>query len=209
MKSGISILFRIVILGASIKVSANVNTVADTRPSSPADTPTHAIFNPPADSAIPNDEFGRLVRLGRQIFTHPNQFAKPFVGNALARSAKRSSSRSLGTSACFALVAGGPSADKGGQCLLSLNFVQFARLIDEAATAPISVHDPTDGKRGAKPWRHAHGSTGTTRYRCSAGSEGILRFPINRGERAATYEPATPRPIITAGRRGGFRVLWN
>ena len=40
-------------------------------------------FNPPDESKIPDGEMGRMIRLGRDIFTHTQEFAKPFVGNDL------------------------------------------------------------------------------------------------------------------------------
>ena len=40
-------------------------------------------FAPPPESAIPNDEFGRLVRLGRAIFTDTGKHARAFIGNDL------------------------------------------------------------------------------------------------------------------------------
>ena len=42
-----------------------------------------ASFSPPAESKIPNDDFGRLVRLGRSIFTDTKKYAGGFVGNDL------------------------------------------------------------------------------------------------------------------------------
>lgn len=40
-------------------------------------------FTPPPDSAIPNDPFGAMVRQGRDIFVHTQQYAKEYVGNGL------------------------------------------------------------------------------------------------------------------------------
>jgi len=40
-------------------------------------------FMPPDDALIPNDEFGRVVRDGEQIFIHPEKYAKDYVGNQL------------------------------------------------------------------------------------------------------------------------------
>lgn len=45
--------------------------------------PTLAGFIPPPESAIPNSEFGEVVRLGENIFRHPQQYASEFVGNSL------------------------------------------------------------------------------------------------------------------------------
>lgn len=40
-------------------------------------------FTPPPDDEIPASEFGQMVRLGENIFTHTRQYAKQYVGNAL------------------------------------------------------------------------------------------------------------------------------
>jgi cytochrome c len=65
--------------------SENANTTAVIPPtlSQPAAAPTPSVFVPPAESAIPNNEFGQLVRLGKQIFDNPSRFAKAYVGNSL------------------------------------------------------------------------------------------------------------------------------
>lgn len=48
-----------------------------------APTPKAAAFASPPDSAIPNDQFGDMVRLGEAIFTNPSAHAAPYVGNTL------------------------------------------------------------------------------------------------------------------------------
>ena len=40
-------------------------------------------FSPPSETAMPNDEFGKVVKSGEQIFNETQQFAKPYVGNSL------------------------------------------------------------------------------------------------------------------------------
>jgi thiosulfate dehydrogenase len=40
-------------------------------------------FQPPNEKDIPNDEFGRVVREGRNVFSDTQNYAKPFVGNSL------------------------------------------------------------------------------------------------------------------------------
>ena len=42
-----------------------------------------AVFVPPDDNDIPNDEFGAQVRLGQAIFLHTRENAAPYVGNSL------------------------------------------------------------------------------------------------------------------------------
>jgi thiosulfate dehydrogenase len=43
-----------------------------------------ATFVPPPESAIPNDDFGKEVALGRQIFLEPDKYAAAYVGNHLS-----------------------------------------------------------------------------------------------------------------------------
>lgn len=43
-----------------------------------------SVFTPPAESAIPVDDFGKQVALGRQIFLDPGRYAKAYVGNSLS-----------------------------------------------------------------------------------------------------------------------------
>ena len=54
--------------------------VAAIRPASSAPAPA---FTPPPDSAIPDDEFGKEVRLGQAIFNGTSPDAAAFVGNSL------------------------------------------------------------------------------------------------------------------------------
>ncbi len=38
-------------------------------------------FQPPSEDTIPDDEFGKMVRLGKNIFTHTDKYAAKYVGN--------------------------------------------------------------------------------------------------------------------------------
>ncbi|HTV86269.1 MAG TPA: c-type cytochrome [Dyella sp.] len=42
-----------------------------------------AAFTPPPESSIPDDDFGKQVALGRQIFIDTGRYAKAYVGNQL------------------------------------------------------------------------------------------------------------------------------
>ncbi|WP_408734132.1 c-type cytochrome [Paraburkholderia bannensis] len=42
-----------------------------------------APFEPPAESTLPDGDFGKQVKLGEQIFMHTGQFAGRYVGNTL------------------------------------------------------------------------------------------------------------------------------
>src|ERR1700751_4336261 len=41
-------------------------------------------FQPPAESSMPNDDFGKQIALGRQIFIDTGRYAKAYVGNQLS-----------------------------------------------------------------------------------------------------------------------------
>lgn len=41
-------------------------------------------FEPPPESSIPDDDFGKQIALGRQIFIDTGRYAKTYVGNALS-----------------------------------------------------------------------------------------------------------------------------
>jgi cytochrome c len=49
-----------------------------------AKQPGESGFTPPLESAIPNDEFGAVVRQGREIFIHTQRNASAYVGNGLS-----------------------------------------------------------------------------------------------------------------------------
>jgi thiosulfate dehydrogenase len=42
-----------------------------------------AAFAPPSEASIPDNEFGKMVRKGEQIFTHTQKYAGKYVGNQL------------------------------------------------------------------------------------------------------------------------------
>ncbi|MDQ6619363.1 MAG: c-type cytochrome [Pseudomonadota bacterium] len=52
-------------------------------PANPSGKPAAVRFEPPLDSSIPDNEFGKLVRLGRAIFTDTKKHAGQYVGNDL------------------------------------------------------------------------------------------------------------------------------
>lgn len=41
------------------------------------------VFLPPAESAIPDNEYGNMLRLGERVFDDPGEFASAYVGNEL------------------------------------------------------------------------------------------------------------------------------
>ncbi len=48
-----------------------------------SDAKSVAYFSPPAETAMPDNEFGNVVKSGEQIFNDTQKFAKPYVGNSL------------------------------------------------------------------------------------------------------------------------------
>lgn len=42
-----------------------------------------APFQPPAETSIPDNEFGKMVRLGKRIFIHTGENARNYVGNGM------------------------------------------------------------------------------------------------------------------------------
>jgi thiosulfate dehydrogenase len=79
----IAILCVLLLTVSPLGVDGAETSASSSKPSS-VPPPTHHAFSPPAESTMPNDEFGKLVRLGEQIFVHPSKFAKAYVGNALS-----------------------------------------------------------------------------------------------------------------------------
>jgi thiosulfate dehydrogenase len=75
----------LVVLGIAAGLQCSRAAFAGTAPS-PSAGPTGAataIAFKPADAPIPDDEFGQVVRRGRQIFDDPGTHASQYVGNAL------------------------------------------------------------------------------------------------------------------------------
>lgn len=63
--------------------SAALVPVAATRSAAPAKSEKTHLFTPPPESAIPNNEFGAMVREGELIFRHTGKYASVYVGNGL------------------------------------------------------------------------------------------------------------------------------
>jgi thiosulfate dehydrogenase len=82
---------RAVLIGVVLVLSACEHSAPQTAASS-AHVPTSATsstkvtdhFLPPPESAIPDDDFGKQIALGRQIFVDPGRYAKAYVGNQLS-----------------------------------------------------------------------------------------------------------------------------
>ena len=62
---------------AAVPVTTVPGVAASAQPRKPA------TYTPPPDAAIPDDDFGKAVRLGREIFTDTGRVAGAWVGNSL------------------------------------------------------------------------------------------------------------------------------
>ena len=57
-------------------------TAAASKTATPAPA-TAPVFMPPSEDSIPNDEFGKIVRQGKNIFEDTQHYAKQYVGNGM------------------------------------------------------------------------------------------------------------------------------
>lgn len=64
--------------------AARPTTAAASAPAATVPVGDRSAFAPPAESAIPNDEFGTVVRQGRDIFVNTGTLARQYVGNSLS-----------------------------------------------------------------------------------------------------------------------------
>ena len=142
-------------------------------------------FAPPPESAIPNDDFGKMVKLGENIFADPQHFAGPFVGNTLSCSnchiargrlagsaplwaayvaypAYRSKNKHVNTfeeriQGCFKFSMNGKAPPLGSETLVALETYSYFL----AKGAPTGVDLPGRGygtlKKPAKPFDYARG----------------------------------------------------
>jgi Cytochrome c len=73
---------------ATSAAAAAASTAAQVSGNASADAPPPAAsvvgFRPPALASLPNDDFGKMVRLGRNIFQQTGRYAGQYVGNALS-----------------------------------------------------------------------------------------------------------------------------
>ena len=64
-------------------LAAAPSGAADASAASGATTGAAKSFAPPTETAMPDGEFGRIVKRGEQIFLHTRQYAGAYVGNSL------------------------------------------------------------------------------------------------------------------------------
>jgi thiosulfate dehydrogenase len=70
---------------AGVAATALATTQAHAAETAPASAPIAAKpFVPPAEQAMPEGEFGKMVKRGEQIFLHTRQYAPAYVGNTLS-----------------------------------------------------------------------------------------------------------------------------
>ena len=106
-----------------------------------ASTPTRA-FAPPPDSAIPNNEFGKEVKLGQAIFNGTSPLAAAFVGNSLRCASCHLDAGRLANSAP---LWGGPIPYHWGvQAGALLSMAAAAVTLAVSGKAWIRQHNPVD-----------------------------------------------------------------
>lgn len=65
---------------ASVTVSGMSAAATQSAPPAPVKAPA---FTPPSEDDIPNNEYGKIIRLGKNIFDDTQHYAKAYVGNSL------------------------------------------------------------------------------------------------------------------------------
>ena len=84
LSMGLGVFGGVVVAAGEATGTASASVAASPAGSAPAlATAKPVSFAPPPDTAIPDNEFGKQVRLGRAIFTNTAVAAPAFVGNAL------------------------------------------------------------------------------------------------------------------------------
>lgn len=71
---------------AGATAQAKAGASPGSAPAAPAKSPNPArpvSFTPPPADSIPNDDFGKMVKKGEQIFVHTQEHARQYVGNSL------------------------------------------------------------------------------------------------------------------------------
>jgi thiosulfate dehydrogenase len=70
--------------GANVQVAqtAAAGAGAASAPAKPAATAGHG-FRPPGEDTIPDNDYGKMIRLGEQVFNNTGQVASKYVGNDL------------------------------------------------------------------------------------------------------------------------------
>jgi thiosulfate dehydrogenase len=76
MKNTIAISIAIALAMITLSGIAAAAGEAAAKPNAPS-------FTPPAEANLPNDEFGKIVKLGENIFNDTQTYAKQYVGNGM------------------------------------------------------------------------------------------------------------------------------
>jgi thiosulfate dehydrogenase len=76
MKNTIAIAIALAMITMSVFAAAANETAASAQPKAPS-------FTPPSEADLPNNEFGKIVKLGENIFTDTQTYAKQYVGNGM------------------------------------------------------------------------------------------------------------------------------
>lgn len=73
----VSVIATMVLLGGCLGSSR------EAAPPSQSATPIDEVFTPPSPETIPGDQRGEQIRLGYEIVVRTQEYAKPYIGNAL------------------------------------------------------------------------------------------------------------------------------
>ena len=172
-------------VAAYYAAAPNVPAIPSGKMAAKAGVTKTGTFTPPPESAIPDNEFGKMVRLGENVFRDTQHYAAQYVGNTLtcqnchldggrmANSAPlwaafgsypayRSKNKHVNTYAeriqgCFRYSMNGDVPPLGSETLLALEAYSFFL----AKGAPVGVSMPGRGypalKKPAKPFDYARG----------------------------------------------------
>jgi len=77
-KFGLIVAFLLLLSGHSVFASTATHAQAVTKPIAVND------YQPPSEDTIPDNEFGKMVRHGKKVFTETGKYAPKYVGNGLS-----------------------------------------------------------------------------------------------------------------------------
>jgi thiosulfate dehydrogenase len=201
-------------VAAYYAAAPNVPAIPPDKVTAKAGATKTGTFVPPPDSAIPDNEFGRMVRLGENVFRDTQHYAAEYVGNTLncqnchldggrmadssplwaafgEYPAYRSKNRHVNTYAeriqgCFRYSMNGKVPELGSETLVALEAYSFFL----AKGAPVGVDMPGRGypevKKPAKPFDYARGEKAYAR------SCALCHGADGQGQKSADGEQVFP-----------------
>lgn len=82
-RSAVAWLLGVWLMAGQLALAATPEPGKAAQPASAAASPGAKTFTPPSAASLPNDEFGKVVKQGEQIFLHTGENASKYVGNSL------------------------------------------------------------------------------------------------------------------------------